>query len=136
MMDQASIQYDFERFSDRKPEAPSLRCIKAQNQKAKTARFAQIFCYLIIFSIIAGIVFSFIQMKIARVEISGSISDAKAQLATLESQNKTAEFYLDKENSYQKVQEYIEAQGYTRWGYSQYNYITTQNEDKVIVRKK
>ena len=135
-MNHTSAQYDFELFSDKKPEAPSLRCIKAKKEQAKKARFAQILCYLILFGMITGIILAFIQMKIAQVEISNNISAAKTQLATLESQNKTAEFYIDKEISYQKVQEYIESNGYIRWEANQYQYITTQNQDKVIVRKK
>lgn len=136
MVNQTSAQYDFDLFSERKPEAPSLRCIKTEKKRVKKAHFAQVLFYVFLTFIVLSIIFAFIQMKIATVELSSNISVAKTKLATLESQNKTAEYYLDKENSYQKVQAYIEEQGYLRWESGQYNYIVTQNQDKVIVHNK
>lgn len=136
MVNQTSAQYDFDLFSERKPEAPSLRCIETEKKRVKKAHFAQVLFYVFLAFIVLSIIFAFIQMKIATVELSSNISAAKTKLATLESQNKTAEYYLDKENSYQKVQAYIEEQGYLRWESGQYNYIVTQNQDKVIVHSK
>ena len=138
-MAHVSTAYDFELFSDRKPQLVELKNTKkAEEDTRRRAHRQSVFTllvYLAVAAVAVVLVGYFITCNVRLTEMNKALKDKQAQLSALQSEEVRLKSEVAGLTSAEKVNSYVQENGLGPVNSNQIYYIEAQQQDQVVVPK-
>ena len=138
-MAHVSTAYDFELFSDRKPQLVELKNTKkVEEDTRRRAHRQSVFSLLVSLAIAAvaiALVGYFITCNVRLTEMNKALKDKQSQLSALQSEEVRLKSEVAGLTSAEKVNSYVQENGLGPVSSNQIYYIEAQQQDQVVVPK-
>ena len=138
-MAHVSTAYDFELFSDRKPQLVELKNTKKVEEDTRRRTHRQsvftLLVYLAVAAVVVVLVGYFITCNVRLTEMNKALKDKQAQLSALQSEEVRLKSEVAGLTSAEKVNSYVQENGLGPVNSNQIYYIEAQQQDQVIVPK-